>query len=67
MQGGFGSAVMEQMHENMVNVKSRIFALPDEPVPHGSRSSLLKNYGLSENSLAEKIVDFVKSSSGGVR
>ncbi|UCC95681.1 MAG: 1-deoxy-D-xylulose-5-phosphate synthase, partial [Candidatus Omnitrophota bacterium] len=54
---GFGSALLE-MYEGagfLDKVKVIRAGLPDEFIPHGARSVLLKLYGLDAHSLAERI------------
>ncbi len=50
LSGGFGSAVAELFAEEPVPV--RRFGLPDRFIPHGSRSRLLKEAGLSPEAVA---------------
>jgi 1-deoxy-D-xylulose-5-phosphate synthase len=54
ISGGFGAAVLELLQaDGAVEVKTRIVALPDEFVTHGSRSQLLEDCGLTlENVVA---------------
>ncbi len=53
INGGFGSAVAELFAEDAVPV--RRFALPDRFIPHGSRSRLLKEAGLSPEAVADYV------------
>jgi 1-deoxy-D-xylulose-5-phosphate synthase len=48
--GGFGSAVKELFAEEAIPVKS--VAFPDEFIPHGNRSKLLKDIGLTPDAVA---------------
>jgi 1-deoxy-D-xylulose-5-phosphate synthase len=48
--GGFGSAVKDLFAEEAIPVKS--FAFPDEFIPHGNRSKLLKDIGLTPDAVA---------------
>ena len=62
LQGGFGTAVMELLEEAGVgqNVSLLRIGLPDEIIPHGSRSELLNLCGLDHNSLKKKVLGFLK-------
>ncbi len=51
--GGFGSAVAELLAEELLSV--RRFGLPDRFIPHGSRSRLLKEAGLSPEAVADYV------------
>lgn len=54
--GGFGSAVMELLHEHgLHHVMVRRLGLPDRFVPHGETSVLLRDCGLDTGSLCDNI------------
>lgn len=46
LEGGFGSAVLEMLNVNEVNVPVKRLGLPDEFVSHGSVAQLRGKYGL---------------------
>jgi 1-deoxy-D-xylulose-5-phosphate synthase len=50
IDAGFGSAVAEAINRPLVRI-----GLPGEFIPHGKRESLLQQYGLSAQGIAEKI------------
>jgi 1-deoxy-D-xylulose-5-phosphate synthase len=55
-EGGFGSAVMEQLEsDGLRNVKIRCLGLPDEFIEHGSRDELLRKYHLTPDEIAATI------------
>lgn len=53
--GGFGSSVLELFSKTGINIKTKMFGIPDEPIVHGSRSELLKKYKIDCESIAEEI------------
>jgi deoxyxylulose-5-phosphate synthase len=50
VNGGFGSAVADLFTEEEVVLKR--FAIPDRFIPHGNRSRLLKDIGLTPEAVA---------------
>lgn len=56
LQGGFGSAVVELLQDNGINVPVKRIGLPDEFIEHGTRPQMLDIYGLT----AEKIYQNIK-------
>ncbi len=46
LQGGFGSAVLEALHDNNVLIPVRRIGLPDKFIEHGSQKILRQRYGL---------------------
>ncbi len=58
IDGGFGSAVSEAVHQQVIKM-----GLPCAFVPHGKRDALLEKYGLNAAGIAEKIEKTVKSGS----
>jgi len=58
--GGFGSSVLEMINQRGINIKSKLFGFPDQPITHGSRNQLFKRYKLDEESLVEEILKLCK-------
>jgi 1-deoxy-D-xylulose-5-phosphate synthase len=52
--GGFGSAVLEALADDMVLARVARFGLPDRFVEHGSRADLLPRYGLGPAEIADR-------------
>lgn len=60
LSGGFGSAVAADCAEKKRPAPAAMLGLPDEFVPHGSRSLLLQRYGLDAEGIAERVRKAVK-------
>ncbi len=60
--GGFGSAVLEYLAERRLLSGKRIvrFGLPDRFITHGKKDLLLKEVGLDEEGLLNRIVEVVE-------
>ena len=60
--GGFGSAVLEYLADRRLLSGKRIvrFGLPDRFITHGKKDLLLKEVGLDEESLLNRIVEVVE-------
>jgi 1-deoxy-D-xylulose-5-phosphate synthase len=58
--GGFGSSVLEMINQRGINIKSRLFGFPDQPIIHGSRNELFKKYKLDADSLIGEILKMFK-------
>lgn len=58
--GGFGSRVLETLNNYGKQVHLCIKGLPDEFVPHGSRSQLMQKLGLDTASITEDIIKMLK-------
>ena len=58
--GGFGSAVMEFLNDENLNINLKILAIPDSFVDHGARDKLLSDLKLDEASLLEEIKNIIK-------
>ena len=54
--GGAGSAVQEFCSNNQINIKSKLFGIPDRFIEHASREEMLEESGL----LAKQILDSLK-------
>jgi 1-deoxy-D-xylulose-5-phosphate synthase len=56
LQGGFGSAVMEVIHENGIyDCQIESLGVPDHFIEHGNINLLKEKYGLSSDGIIEKI------------
>lgn len=55
LSGGFGGAVAECCTREGLRAPIRMLGLPNEFIPHGSRSELLKRYGLDGDSIARQV------------
>jgi 1-deoxy-D-xylulose-5-phosphate synthase len=55
-EGGFGSAIMENLEsDGLRSVKIRALGLPDEFIEHGNREELLRKYNLTPDGIASTI------------
>jgi 1-deoxy-D-xylulose-5-phosphate synthase len=54
--GGAGSAVQEFCSNNQINIKSKLFGIPDRFIEHASREEMLEDSGL----VAKQILDSLK-------
>jgi 1-deoxy-D-xylulose-5-phosphate synthase len=62
--GGFGGAVLESLAPHGLAGRVRTLALPDEFLPHGKASDILKSNGLDSAGVAKAVYEAVK---GNVR
>ena len=60
--GGFGSRVLEVLNKYGMKTNLNILGLPDEFIPQGSRSELLKKLGLDADSVADYILKITTAS-----
>jgi 1-deoxy-D-xylulose-5-phosphate synthase len=61
LQGGFGSAVLELLHDNgLQGVKIRRLGIPDRYIEHGSQAQLRKDVGIDAGGIAASAEDFLK-------
>lgn len=60
LKGGFGSAVLELLQENNINVKVERIGIPDRFIEHGSQSILKKKLGLDKEGIKKKIEEMCK-------
>ena len=58
---GFGCAVMEHLHSNMINTPVVRIGWPDQFVEHGTIPILRKKHGLTAEALVEKVLPLLKS------
>jgi len=55
LAGGFGSGVLELLHQEEVALPVECIGIPDEFVCHGKKEEMLKKYGLTAEGIAGKI------------
>ncbi len=61
LQGGFGSAVLELLHDNgLQNVKIRRLGIPDRYIEQGSQAQLRKDVGIDAEGIAAAAELFLK-------
>jgi 1-deoxy-D-xylulose-5-phosphate synthase len=60
LNGGFGSAVMELLQEEGINVPVERIGIPDKFIEHGSVDVLRKEIGLDKDSIREKIEEMIR-------
>ena len=53
--GGAGSAVLEFCSEEDIDIRSKIFGIPDKFIEHASRQEMIAECGLDSSSLEERI------------
>jgi 1-deoxy-D-xylulose-5-phosphate synthase len=53
--GGAGSAVLEFCSEENIDIRSKIFGIPDKFIEHASRQEMIAECGLDSSSLEERI------------
>jgi 1-deoxy-D-xylulose-5-phosphate synthase len=58
--GGFGGAVLETLAPHGLAGRVRMLALPDEFLPQGKASDILKEHGLDATGVAQAVYDAVK-------
>jgi 1-deoxy-D-xylulose-5-phosphate synthase len=58
--GGFGGAVLETLAPHGLAGRVRTLALPDEFLPHGKASDILKEHGLDSAGVAQAVYEAVK-------
>jgi 1-deoxy-D-xylulose-5-phosphate synthase len=60
LHNGFGCAVMEHLHSQMINTPVVRIGWPDEFVEHGTIPILRKKHGITADALVEKVLSLVK-------
>src|SRR5437762_7311723 len=60
LHNGFGCAVMEHLHSQMINTPVARIGWPDEFIEHGSVPILRKKHGITGDALVEKILAILK-------
>ena len=53
--GGAGSAVQEFCSNNNINIKSKLFGIPDVFIEHQSREEMIEESGLKASKIIKKI------------
>jgi 1-deoxy-D-xylulose-5-phosphate synthase len=56
LSGGFGSAVLELLAEEGINLPVLRIGLPDEFIEHGRREEMLEKYGLTGGGIYQRIL-----------
>ena len=61
LQGGFGSAVLELIHDNSLqDVKVKRIGIPDRYIEQGSQAQLRKDLGIDAEGIAAAVEAFLK-------
>src|SRR3984893_16369160 len=60
LHNGFGCAVMEHLHSQMINTPVVRIGWPDECIEHGTIPILRKKHGITADALVEKVLSLVK-------
>ena len=60
LAGGLGSAICEHCVQQGLVPPVKLYALPDQFIPHGSRDLLLKSLGLDGESVARDILKIME-------
>ena len=60
LHNGFGCAVMEHLHTQMINTPVVRIGWPDQFIEHGTIPILRKKHGLTSEALVEKVLPFLK-------
>lgn len=62
VEGGAGSAVLEELNDNGLVGKVKVLNLgiPDKYIPHGDKKLLLRDIGLAHDSIVKRIAEFLK-------
>jgi 1-deoxy-D-xylulose-5-phosphate synthase len=60
LHNGFGCAVMEHLHTQMINTPVVRIGWPDQFIEHGNIPVLRKKYGLTSDALVEKVLPLLK-------
>jgi 1-deoxy-D-xylulose-5-phosphate synthase len=58
-RGGFGNEVLNFLNEKRIKTNINIIALESVEIPHGTRNTLLEEYGLRGKKLIERIEDSI--------
>ena len=64
LHNGFGCAVMEHLHSQMINTPVVRIGWPDQFIEHGSIPILRKKHGLTADALVEKVLPLLKKKAG---
>src|SRR5467141_3967591 len=63
LHNGFGCAVMEHLHSQMINTPVVRIGWPDQFVEHGTIPILRKKHGITADALVEKVLPLLKKKS----
>ena len=63
LHNGFGCAVMEHLHSQMINTPVVRIGWPDEFIEHGSVPMLRKKHGITAEALVEKVLPLLRKKS----
>ncbi len=55
VQGGFGSAILEELAKQKIKAKVELIGIPDSFIEHGSQKILRKICGLTKENIVEKV------------
>jgi 1-deoxy-D-xylulose-5-phosphate synthase len=62
LQGGFGSAVLEMLHDNnLQDVRIKRLGIPDRFIEHGSQAQLRKDVGIDAEGIAAAAEGYLKA------
>ena len=64
LHNGFGCAVMEHLHSQMIHTPVVRIGWPDQFVEHGTIPILRKKHGITADALVEKVLPLLKKKSG---
>ena len=62
VEGGAGSAVLEELNDNGLVGKVKVLNLgiPDKYIPHGDKKLLMRDIGLDQDCIVKRIAEFLK-------
>ncbi|MFW5786735.1 MAG: 1-deoxy-D-xylulose-5-phosphate synthase, partial [Halanaerobiales bacterium] len=60
LMGGFGSAVMEFLNKQNINIELNRLGVPDQFVPHGSADKMRSQYGLDARGIKERVLKLLE-------
>ena len=63
LHNGFGCAVMEHLHSQMINTPVVRIGWPDQFIEHGAVPILRKKYGITADALVEKVLPLLQKKS----
>src|SRR5439155_1583573 len=63
LHNGFGCAVMEHLHSQMINTPMVRIGWPDQFIEHGAVPILRKKYGITADALVEKVLPLLRKKS----
>jgi 1-deoxy-D-xylulose-5-phosphate synthase len=63
LHNGFGCAVMEHLHSQMINTPVVRIGWPDQFIEHGAVPILRKKHGITADALVEKVLPLLHKKS----